>query len=378
MMRTSILLCAAALTAAPTQSEPAPRTLTGFPLNLDLDLVQVAAVRELANGHLLISDAGGPAILVVDPATGATRKIGREGQGPNEFRRPGGIYYDTDGTTSLIVDRAQPRVFVIDKTGALTAMRSIEIRGTQRSADDSDPMRIDASLHTYFEDQGFMFRASAGQGVSDSISLIRFDVAQQKPDTAARLFRTKPTVTTQGRMTFGRSPVFSLADGWGVANDGSIAVVRATPYRVDWISPAGKTAAGTAVAYTPVAVSDADREEREKNQAKSIVSGSATSKEGRTTTMSSSDFKTEYAKVKPPFDPQKIVVGPDNKVWVGRYLPANAKQVVYDVFDRRGARVDRIALPARSRIVGFGPSALFVAELDDDDLPHLKKYRLTN
>ena len=94
--------------------------------------------------------------------------------------------------------------------------------------------------------------------------------------------------------------------------------------------------------------------------------------------MSSADFKTEFAKVKPPFDPQEIVVGPDARVWVGRYLAANAKQVVYDVFDRRGARVDRVALPARSRVVGFGPSALFVAELDEDDLPHLKKYRLTN
>jgi hypothetical protein len=179
-------------------------------------------------------------------------------------------------------------------------------------------------------------------------------------------------------MTFGRTPVFSLADGWAVTNDGSIAVVRATPYRVDWISSSGTIVVGNADAYTPVPVSDADREEREKNQPRSMVSGSATSKDGRTTTMSSADFKTEYAKVKPPFDPQQIVVGPDGRVWVGRYLPAKAKQVVYDIFDRRGTRVDRVALPVRSRVVGFGPSAVFVAELDDDDLPHLKKYRLTN
>lgn len=58
-------------------------------------------------------------------------------------------------------------------------------------------------------------------------------------------------------------------------------------------------------------------------------------------------------------------------------MPANAKQVVYDVFDRRGARVDRVASPPRSHVVGFGPNAVFVGELDDDDLPKIRKYRLT-
>ena len=361
-----------ALARAESQSEPAPRTLPSLPLHITVDLAQVASVRELANGHLLISDAGAPAILVVDPSSNAVRKLGREGRGPNEFVRPGGIYYDVDGTTSLIVDRGQARVFVVDKNGALTGMRSIEQRGSQRAADSYDPLRIDAALHTYFVEQGAIYRPDGG---GDSIPLIRFDVAQQRPDTVAHLFRTRPTiVSTQGRMTFGRTPVFSPADSWAVASDGSIALVRSSPYRIDWISPTGQRTIGPAISYAPVPVTDKDKAPKEASETASIGGGPAG---GRQTTVSTLSIKPEYAKVKPAFDPLDLVVAPDGRLWVGRQEAAGAKQALYDVFDRIGTRVDRVALPARSHVVGFGPSAVFVAELDDDDLPRLRKYGLT-
>jgi hypothetical protein len=342
-------------------------------LRITVELAQVAAVRELSNGHLLISDAGTPAILVVDPTNQSVRKLGREGRGPNEFVRPGGIYYDVDGTTSLVVDRGQARVFVIDKNGTLTGMRSIEQRGSQRAADSYDPLRIDAALHTYFVDQSAIHRPNT---TSDSFPLIRFDVAQQKPDTIAQLFQTRPTiVSTQGRMTFSRTPIFSPADSWAVAADGSIALVRSTPYRVDWISPAGQRIGGPAMSYTPIPVTDADKEPTEGSGSATIGGGPAG---GRQTTMSTADMKPEYAKVKPAFDPLDIVIAPDGRLWVGRQEAAGAKQAVYDVFDRKGARVDRVAFPARSRVVGFGASAVYAAELDADDVPRLTKYRLTN
>jgi hypothetical protein len=360
-----------ALARAQGQSEPAPRTLPALPLQITVDLAQVAGIRELANGHLLISDAGAPAILVVDPSNNAVRTLGREGRGPNEFVRPGGIYYDADGTT-LIVDRGQARAFVIDRNGTLTGMKSIEQRGSQRAADSYDPLRIDAALHTYFVDQGAALRADRG---NDSIALIRFDVTQQRPDTVARLFHTKPTiVSTQGRMTFSRTPIFSPADGWAVASDGGIALVRSTPYRIDWLSPAGQQTLGPTISYSPVPVTDADKEPKEGSGTASIGGGPAG---GRRMTMSTSDIKPEYAKVKPAFDPLDLVIAPDGRLWVGRQEAASAKQAVYDVFDRKGARVDRVAFPSKTHVVGFGRSAVFVAELDDDDLPRIRKYGLT-
>lgn len=50
--------------------------------------------------------------------------------------------------------------------------------------------------------------------------------------------------------------------------------------------------------------------------------------------------------------------------------------MVYDVFDAMGARTDRVRLPIRSTIVGFGANAIYVAELNEDDVPRLRKYAL--
>jgi hypothetical protein len=55
--------------------------------------------------------------------------------------------------------------------------------------------------------------------------------------------------------------------------------------------------------------------------------------------------------------------------WPGTCLRTQSRAC--DVFDRRGMRVDRVAFPGQARVVGFGPSSVSVAELDDDDLPHL-------
>ena len=360
------------------QSEPAARVLRAIPLNLKVEFGDLAGARELPNGQILVSDAAAPAIVVIDPATGTqVRKIGREGQGPNEYKRPGGIYYSLDGTTSLVVDRAQARVFVIDKSGALTAMQSIEQRGVSFSADHVDPRRVDAAFHAYFVDQGAVFRAAAGRG-SDSMAVLRFDASRQAADTVAKLFHTKPTIISSNNgMTRSRTPIFSPADGWAVASDGSVAIVRATPYRIDWIAPNGQVTPGPTVAYTAVAVTEGDRKAFESSGTASI-SGGRRSSDGRTTMLSGGNSKPEFASVKPAFDPNEIVVSLDGRLWVGRHVGANSKQVVYDVFDRRGARVDRVALPARSRVIGFGPNAVFVSRLTDDDVPTLEKYPLSS
>jgi hypothetical protein len=370
----AIATLAAAMVGLTQLPEPAPRALTALPLpSLSVELADVAGVRELPDGRILLSDARGPAIWVIDPSSGTARQLGREGQGPNEYARPGGIYPDTGGG-SFVLDRAQPRVLVVDRHGMLTGMRSVEVRGFSSSSDGTDPRRVDGALYSYFIDTRGSFPAR-GAGAFDSLSLVRFDAARQQSDTVAMLARTKPTVvSTRGRMTLSRTPVFSPADGWGVAPDGSVAVVRATPYRVDWLGRDGRASTGGAIAFVPVPVTAADREAREQGNALSVSGGSRTAG-GRTAGISSTGLAPEYAKTKPAFDPETIIVAPDGRVWVGRYMPANAKQTVYDVFDRRGARVDRVAFPPRSRVVGFGATTVYVAELDEDDVPRLGRYR---
>ena len=61
---------------------------------------------------------------------------------------------------------------------------------------------------------------------------------------------------------------------------------------------------------------------------------------------------------------------------IGQSLPGGAKANVFDLFDRDGNLVDRIALPAGSRLVGFDRQWLYTVRIDADDFEHLQRFPL--
>ena len=63
-------------------------------------------------------------------------------------------------------------------------------------------------------------------------------------------------------------------------------------------------------------------------------------------------------------------------MWVSRNIPADVAKTVYDVFDGRGERVDRVELPARNRVVGFGLASIYAVERDEKGAVSLRKYKL--
>ncbi len=63
------------------------------------------------------------------------------------------------------------------------------------------------------------------------------------------------------------------------------------------------------------------------------------------------------------------------RVWVRRHTLPGAG-ATYDVFDERGHRVDRVVLPARTWLVGFGAYCIYVVRLDENDLSHLGRLPL--
>jgi hypothetical protein len=63
-------------------------------------------------------------------------------------------------------------------------------------------------------------------------------------------------------------------------------------------------------------------------------------------------------------------------VWVLRTRAHDDSIPVFDVFDGAGRVVDRVALPKRTRLVGFGAAnAVYLARTDDDDLIWLQRVR---
>ena len=85
-------------------------------------------------------------------------------------------------------------------------------------------------------------------------------------------------------------------------------------------------------------------------------------------------LETMFAATKPPFTPENVMVSPAGHVWVQRITAAHVTDVVYDVFDSAGKRMDRVKLPENSRVVGFGSSSLLVRFKDPAGRCELRKY----
>jgi len=350
--------------------EPAPRKPVPVSIKMTPPPAHVSAAFELPNGRILVSDVKTPAVLLIDPVSGAVTKLGSVGAGPDQYVKPGGLYAAPDGG-ALLLDRAQLLVTAISPAGTLGRTYSIAEKGVTGGSDaDIDQQRIDNRGFSYFATRSF-----GASGVSrPAWPLLRFDPRTQQKQKITDLIQGETTTIVEGNVTRSQGVIGSPADGFGVAPDGRVAIVRGQPYRVEWVGVDGKITRGPDIAYDPVPMTDADRAAQKTaagGGASAVSSGGAGSPGG-----SLSGIERKFAPTKAPFSPADIMVSPSAQVWVMRSRPATATDVIYDVFDGRGQRIDRLVFPLGSRVVGFGPGTVYIRETGGDGAMTLKKYKV--
>jgi hypothetical protein len=201
----------------------------------------------------------------------------------------------------------------------------------------------------------------------DSVAIIRWDRIGGRPDTLAWL-RAPQTRGRIGTSVPVRAPSpFGLRDGWVVARDGSVGIVRATDYHVEWIRPSGPRAIGKAVSYQPVRVTESDKEAF-RGVARAAFG------DGLPRDPAVVFDAAGWPEFKPPFT-GAVHIGPDNRVWVPRTRAQGADPQTYDIFDRHGNLVERMTMPARTMMVAVGQRGIYARRLNDDDLMYLQRYR---
>jgi hypothetical protein len=72
----------------------------------------IGGIRELADGRLIVSDALEEKLYVLDPGLEAAEAISRNGQGPDEYRQPDGLF-PWPGDSTLMVDLGNGRLTTI-------------------------------------------------------------------------------------------------------------------------------------------------------------------------------------------------------------------------------------------------------------------------
>lgn len=361
--------------SVPTRGVGRPTAQYGEPFS------EVRAVRELTDGRIIVVDGRELTVQLVDLARGEASTIGRPGSGPGEYRWPGALFM-LPGDSTLLQDQAGGRLLILrpdGKPGDIYDPNAPRANEEQRNAFRFIMRFSDARGYLYASAQPIRTAADGTLELADSAAIERLDRATGKRDTVAmwprraddgaRLFNGM--VMTQPKMI-----AFPAWDQWTVSPDGRIAFVWYDPYRVDFVGPDGRVTQGAPIPYQRIRVDDALRKEW-MDRLNEPRMGMSYGKDGSTAIgpiRAPAREPSEWPEYLPPYQGSAMFAS-DNMLWIPRYVAAGMPPL-YDIVDGNGRLVQRVELPAKTKLVGFGRNSLYLVQLDDDDLQYLRRYAL--
>lgn len=350
----------------------------------------ISGLVELRDGRVIVADSRDKTLQLIDLSRGTATPVGRAGSGPAEWANPGRMFA-IPGDTTLMLDVANGRFFVVHPDGKPGATRPIDAIGPLSFGEflGVDP----AGRVIILSDRR---PARPGDGTVGIADLLRYERHSGRVDTLATLAQPKgeksaAQVLPNGMLRMATNLPLAAQDLAAVGADGRVAIIRAAPYRIEWITPDGRRVVGPDAEAPAIRVTDAEKEAFVRGQVRPggilLVgpSGAPPQRQGRAAApkLTSADFKRmmdpdmTWPAVKPPFMRGALHVAPDGRAWVHRSRAHDDSIAVFDVFDRSGRVVERVALPPQTRLVGFGRGSVYLARTDEDDLVWLQRVRLS-
>ena len=352
------------------------------------DFGAIQTVRELPDGRVLVADPLGKALYVVDLEGGQRTVVGREGQGPTEYRQPDAVWPFPDGST-LLVDLGNGRLTKLGADLSFGDTHRIAVGEPQMGQPMviAIPQGVDGNGNVYSRAMG---GGMGGGAYPDSAEILRIDPTEGTSASAATFKIQSVTQQTSGGANNQRvsiSPIpLSPQDAWGVSPDGTIIIARVGDYHLERIGSDGSRTQGPVIPFDPVRIGRAEKEEYVSSQSRS-GGGIAVGVEVQNGQMSMSfarggaddeDRQIDqytWPEVKPPFYGGRLPVDPAGRAWVQRHVEAGEPST-YDVFDTQGNRLNTVLIEHGKRVVGFGEGTVYVVAFDEFDLNYLERYAM--
>jgi hypothetical protein len=379
----AVVLCLGVLAAAGSlQAQVREENLTEPEATYPDGFGLVNGLLELADGRVMIADPLGQALVIADLKTGTADTIGAVGKGPEEYDQPDGLF-PLPGGSILLVDLGNARLTVLGRDGSFgETMPIAQGDPATGSLQLLLPRGTDSQGRLYFQPMGGAMRQ-----LPDSAAVARYDRSTGAMDTVTQVKLPEMRQTTRGgadNRAMMITPVpLSPEDAWAVAWDGRVAVARSSDYHVEWINPDGSVVRGAAVAYEPVRIRNADKEEWAENLTGGINIGIMASGSGeRRISMSRGGGRDAgpdldnlpWPDHKPAFVSNGVWITPQGDVWVERHVPAGSP-VWFDVFGADAELKGKVTLPAGRRLVAVGQNAVYAVRTDELGLQWLEMYR---
>jgi hypothetical protein len=341
--------------------ETASVTLVAPSASLATQFTRITAVRELADGRLLVVDEGDNKVVVVDWRAQSVRQVGRNGASAGEYRsvqRLFAIGHDS----SLLPDPANGRWLlmahdsIVGQLAAATpVVRSLGVNPLGADAAgfvvNTRPRIINGVPQL---DSLVVIRGSRGTGRVDTLGVL----LNRRPDLpGGRIDPTKPVPISYNPLAAGEQ-LAVFPDGW-------IALARLHPYRVEWVAPDGRRVKGPALPLQPTRV-----DAREKSAVLERESR-ATGREPR-----NPEAVGSWPETVPAFLTAAILPSTDGSLWIRRTPTRDKPLLRYDVVDRTGTLVMQVQQPESEQVVGFGRGSVYTVKSDADGIQTLRRHVL--
>jgi hypothetical protein len=389
-------------------------------------------VNDPARRQLLLLDSTMKVIAVVADTTPATKAAyGTRTGGLLPFRGDSALFVDPNSLSMLVIDPAGKiaRIMAAPRANDVIFL----LGGPQGNPGFDAKGRLVYRAQSFGPPRG----GTAGQPlqppvIPDSVPLVRYDLLTRKLDTAAFVHSPAPKFnivqTERGvSMTSTINPLPEV-DDWAILPDGTIAIVR-KDYHVDYIDATGQKTSAPKIPFdwqrlndsAKMAIIDSAKARmarmraagpgggglvitREGPGGNDVVAGGPGGGPGGGAPMRV--IRTERVEGGPPprggppaggtlpasppplsfvepselpdyqpaFTTGSVRADREGKLWIRTFSPQQMNAAPeYDVIDRSGKLVDRVALPVGTTIAGFGPGGTVYLGVRDASGVHITR-----
>jgi hypothetical protein len=350
----------------PLAAQEVPRvTLRPADATLDAEVSSVRAMRELRDGRLLITDNRENRLVVADLRTNTIRSVGRRGAGPGEVQHFGRLF-ELGGDSTLLTDEPSGRRWLVLVGDSIVAtlppdypLISIS-SGAPRGADRGGNIVFTRTHGQTKTDHKNGFR------LLDSALVIVANRATGRRDTVLHVMYVDQRVRavgSQARPGYILAPaVFSSVDAVSMAPDGWVAIATQAPYRVTWRAPDGRVVRGPEIPWPRIPVTAREKRSYHDRMERLGTPVQPIAGEG-------------WASVVAPFGGWSMSIhAPDGRLLLRKLPWSGGEGTTYDVIDREGRLVGRLALPERQWLVGAGRRHVHSASLDESGFVRVQRH----
>jgi hypothetical protein len=378
------LILAFALPVAVAAQAPRQVKLKPADAKPEEEFTIIGSVRELADGRVIVNDPREARVIVLDMKSGTATALGRVGKGPEEYSMAAPVRAMA-GDSSIMFDMMSRRWLLFDGAKIVKTLPPDEkivaaMKGYAMAADARGNVWRTETPSTQQggpkdenwkpgvteigeKDSSFVIRGNRVTGKVDTLAKVRQPISRQT-------VRTKPDGKFES-VSFSRPPL-SVGEDVAFYLDGSFAIARLNPYRVDFVGVDGTVQKGTPIPHTPIPVTQREKDAYFERQRAANPSGNANLPEQLRRDLEAQ--RDQFPATFPPFTSGGLVAAEDGHLLLQKPTSADFPDPRYDIIDRRGKLFGTLTLSKGDRIVAVTKKSVYISWKDADDITRLRRH----